>query len=288
MRRLPVIAMFAVDLVIGLWLVLSTADAAGPGCAVTYTVQRGDTLREIALQAGTTALRLARINQIKNPDLIRVGQVLCLPRFALAPHPSFDLVAEYTLNPRDNTFIKGTDWALGPSGMAGKRERYPLLERQATRRYTDTLQLQRASAGAGPLFWLVPREKIPPDYILVVIGNPAPLLALRVGNAPTLDELFPANAGECPPSRPVDRLMVAGQSTQIRLRGELVNIDGSFIAAPISAINYFKTAQDAGGCSKGISFALHSTDNPDVEGYRLRAVLTNRIAGPPPPAVGTY
>lgn len=42
----------------------------------TYTVQAGDTLSEIAQKYGTTYQELARINNIANPNLIHVGQVL--------------------------------------------------------------------------------------------------------------------------------------------------------------------------------------------------------------------
>lgn len=43
---------------------------------VTYTVQKGDTLWKIATQYKTTVIELARINSIKNANLILVGQVL--------------------------------------------------------------------------------------------------------------------------------------------------------------------------------------------------------------------
>lgn len=46
--------------------------------ATTYTVKRGDTLSEIALANGTTVDNLAKLNNIKNPDYIVVGQVLKL------------------------------------------------------------------------------------------------------------------------------------------------------------------------------------------------------------------
>ena len=51
-----------------------TTQAAG-----TYTVKSGDTLSRIAAKYGTTVAKLVEINGIKNPNLIRVGQVLRLP-----------------------------------------------------------------------------------------------------------------------------------------------------------------------------------------------------------------
>lgn len=48
----------------------------------TYVVKSGDTLSEIAVRAGTTVQKLVELNNIKNPDLIRVGQVLKLKESA--------------------------------------------------------------------------------------------------------------------------------------------------------------------------------------------------------------
>ncbi len=45
----------------------------------TYTVKRGDTLGSIAKRYGVTVQELVNINNIKNPNLIYVGQVLTIP-----------------------------------------------------------------------------------------------------------------------------------------------------------------------------------------------------------------
>lgn len=45
----------------------------------TYTVQKGDTLTRIANRFGTTVAKLAELNNIKDVNKIRVGQVLRLP-----------------------------------------------------------------------------------------------------------------------------------------------------------------------------------------------------------------
>ena len=39
-----------------------------------YTVKKGDTLSKIALKYGTTYQALPKLNNIKNPDYITVGQ----------------------------------------------------------------------------------------------------------------------------------------------------------------------------------------------------------------------
>ena len=46
----------------------------------TYTVVFGDTLSGIAVRFHTTVATLQRLNNIPDPDKIKVGQVLLIPR----------------------------------------------------------------------------------------------------------------------------------------------------------------------------------------------------------------
>lgn len=45
----------------------------------TYTVQKGDTLSAIARRFNTTTAEIAKENNIKNVNIIHVGQVLKVP-----------------------------------------------------------------------------------------------------------------------------------------------------------------------------------------------------------------
>lgn len=54
---------------------------------VVYTVQPGDTLRQIATQFGVSAACLVAANEIANPDLIMPGQQLLIPPCDGAPVP---------------------------------------------------------------------------------------------------------------------------------------------------------------------------------------------------------
>lgn len=62
--------------------------ATTPVTGSTYTVKAGDTLYAIARRYNTTVARIAQANNIKNINLIRVGQKLTIPGTTPAPKPS--------------------------------------------------------------------------------------------------------------------------------------------------------------------------------------------------------
>lgn len=54
--------------------------STGPGTSSKYTVQKGDTLSSIAKKYGVTVAELLKANpQIKDPNLIKVGEVITIP-----------------------------------------------------------------------------------------------------------------------------------------------------------------------------------------------------------------
>ena len=55
---------------------------------ITYTIVSGDTLTKIANKFGTTYQELARINGISNPNLIKVGQVIKVPKSSQSSDPN--------------------------------------------------------------------------------------------------------------------------------------------------------------------------------------------------------
>lgn len=61
------------------------AASSSPG---TYTVQVGDSLSKIAAQFGTNYLVLADINELEEPFIVNVGQVLSVPGAPAAPAPA--------------------------------------------------------------------------------------------------------------------------------------------------------------------------------------------------------
>lgn len=67
--------------------VAPTATPIPGACSAFWTVRFGDTLSAIARRFGTTVAAIATANYIANPNLIRVGMVLCIPGQTLPPPP---------------------------------------------------------------------------------------------------------------------------------------------------------------------------------------------------------
>jgi uncharacterized protein YgiM (DUF1202 family) len=89
--RLVPLALVATLLLIGAVGPLQAAGPAQADCQAMHTVQRGQTLMKIGLQYGMTWDRIARANNLPDPNKIRVGQVLCIPA-AGKPAPEVVLV----------------------------------------------------------------------------------------------------------------------------------------------------------------------------------------------------
>ncbi len=67
---------------------------------INYEVKWGDTLESIAYRFGTTVEELVRINNLANPNLIYIGQILKVPGTAQAMPPS-PAASEYIVQPGD-------------------------------------------------------------------------------------------------------------------------------------------------------------------------------------------
>lgn len=71
-----------------LGLLVSAAGVLAQSPNVQYVVQPGDTLQNIAVRFGTTWQAIAQLNNIPNPNVIYVGQVLLIPVGYVPPPPT--------------------------------------------------------------------------------------------------------------------------------------------------------------------------------------------------------
>ena len=58
----------------------NTRKQVNEALAAKYTVKKGDTLSKIARELGTTVEILAKNNRIADPDQIKEGQILLIPK----------------------------------------------------------------------------------------------------------------------------------------------------------------------------------------------------------------
>ncbi|MDH5548208.1 MAG: LysM peptidoglycan-binding domain-containing protein [Gammaproteobacteria bacterium] len=77
--------------------VAGAGNATGDGSNSNYTIQKGDTLSELAQKFGTTTEALAAANNIDNPDLIYAGAELVVPGLNDVAPLSNDFVGPPTL-----------------------------------------------------------------------------------------------------------------------------------------------------------------------------------------------
>ena len=82
----------------------SPAPVQQPTGTTTYTVQRGDSLSTIAAQFGTTYIELARMNDIEDPNILHVGQVLTVPAPAGTTAPADPTTTTTTTQPSYGTY----------------------------------------------------------------------------------------------------------------------------------------------------------------------------------------
>jgi len=91
-----------------------SVDSAG---ASTYTVQKGDSLSKIAARAGISLRELSELNNIANPNQIRIGQKLLLPAHAKAL-PNIPVPA--APKAQEKTTARSTAAPAGPAKASGE------------------------------------------------------------------------------------------------------------------------------------------------------------------------
>lgn len=158
--------------------------------AGTYRVKAGDTLSEIALAVGCSLAELLKLNpQIKNADLIRIGERLRLPGGAqgTSSSPSANATPKARPNARPNATPNTT-----PSAAAASAKASPPAGGSASSART-------ATAAASP------------------IDSSGDNVLEGPGARPLASGAAPAAAAPAPPRGAVDRLVAAAQREATRL-----------------------------------------------------------------------
>lgn len=109
--------------------ILAVPGLARPG-AGRHTVQKGENLTAIATRLGVSASDLAHANGLRNPDLLRPGQVLVVPGRWQCPVPGATFVNDYGYVKPDGSRHDGVD-LFAPRGapvlapVAGNVTQFP-------------------------------------------------------------------------------------------------------------------------------------------------------------------
>lgn len=166
---------------------------AAPG---TVVVRRGDTLYSIARDNNTTIAELARVNNLKSPDTIKIGQVLKLKS---EPEP-VKIIEKPKADPKPALPEKKSEPIKQPETKPVIKpvKQKPVEKKTATDKTKDVrVPLKTITVARGDtLYSLSRRYEIPVNDLAVMNGLSAPF-ALNVGQkirVPDLPEAKPAPA----------------------------------------------------------------------------------------------
>ncbi len=265
------------------------AQALGDCTGIYHMVQYGDTLYSIAQRYGTSVATLVNLNNIRNPNLIYVGQKICLPGSStpVTPPPpvSSQIVIEATY-----TFVPVGDetaWPLATAGHVGKRVVYPLEMDTFTTVANDNDLLntvRNAEPFVLPVLWVYSTsdDDSNPSYTLVSTGPREPLAALRILDTQVISP-FVASPG--PFNCPKESIEIIGDSglTTTELTLWLENGEGIRYPFPITQIAHADTLEQIENCFSTDAYLAILPPSQEQGNYRTIAmmVLSSEIFGPP-------
>lgn len=179
---------FALALLIALtaWITLvpAAAQEATP-TPVTYVVQRGDTLGNIASRFGISVRDLMRVNNISNAELIYAGQTLIIPA-PTSDAPTSTLTPGSTASPTSAPTLAPTSLSPSPTaeGTTYVVQRGDTLARIAARFGSSVSAILRANNLANPDVIYVGQRLIIPAGTTANPATPAPTDTFNAPDVP--------------------------------------------------------------------------------------------------------
>lgn len=256
----------------------NAADAPAATCSPAYVVRRGDTLAQIARRYHTSVRELARLNQdqIKNINLIIVGQVLCLPQSAPAARSRAVLEARYQYTPATDEAA----WNLTTrGGFIGTREEFPFELDNPIDTYSTSAELSALfDVMPAPLLVGVRNNDAPNGYTLVTVGQEQILNTVHFSGTVPLDS-------ECLIPSTVHDALATPDVQSIELTFALEAASGDVYPFQITQVQALRDVDVLKQCftgpGKDPAFALFPARTGVPGEYRIAVLLTEQGIGPP-------
>ena len=167
-----VIVLFVVIFALSSLVLVPRIQAQTQACPFTYTVQPGDNLYRIALASGTSFRALAAMNGIDNPNLIFVGQVLCVPN----PISQVTVPGQPTPTQTASGQTASVQTTITPGAADPCLTRQARIVKVATEVYFEPSYDAHTGTRLRPgSSWLVCTNTTRTDWIPMVIGQTHPL-----------------------------------------------------------------------------------------------------------------
>ena len=179
-RRRPAILAVPVALCLSGALAVGFAPAAS---AATFTVQRGQTLTQIAARLHTTIAALVAANHLANPDRVYAGQILQVPGTASGSSPAAGADT-------DNVALASFQVPVGVSTATYTVQRGQTLTQIAARLHTTVAALAALNHLANP-------DRVYAGQVIQVPGspNPAPAAPNTLGSVALAAYQVPQSGG---------------------------------------------------------------------------------------------
>ena len=134
-----------------------------------YVVDRGDTLKNIAIRYGTTVEALASLNGIYNYNLIYVGQILNVPSGSyIPPAPAPSSGSTYIIQRGDTLRILANRWGVNIYDILAVN---PQITNASVIYAGQVINIPGVSSAPNPN----------PSYYTVVAGDPLRIIANKYG-----------------------------------------------------------------------------------------------------------
>lgn len=255
-------------------------DCAQPPGWVSYTVQPGDTLGDIAARAGTTTAQLQAENCLADPNLIVPNQTLWLPRVPQARLPTSVPAPQITLSVTPTQGTEGGFSLLRPGELVtltltglpagtGEARFYLLPTGTGVADITTQIGLDESiSGGQASVQWLVPAQ----DTVGRLVASGFNTAGANLGGSNEVSILVDTTVGDPVGQFGIGPQLAADAGSVSLLRESTVSVTWDDRPASVTRVRFWlQTAQGED--------ALIGFDDNMADGARVNWFVPPNLAG---------